>query len=186
MLLYHDLFRSLLSYGITVWGLTYPSLTEKYILPKKVVRVITFNSKIAFSTPIFDKLQVLKQEYILQLQLSSFVYKCISNISPVHFQTYFNKILNIHQISTRQAVRGDLFVEHRSTIQYGKHFVQYLGARIWNDLPLFNKKFTWYDKLKKPLRFTFSQQKNNSTHNPCTLYLITVLLQRNPGIVKAN
>ena len=52
MLLYHGLFKSLLSYGIIVWGLTYPSLTEKiYILPKKVVRVITFNSKIAFSTP---------------------------------------------------------------------------------------------------------------------------------------
>ena len=70
MLLYHGLFGSLLSYGIIVWGLTYPSLTEKiYILQKKVVRVITFNSKIAFSTPIFDNLQVLKQEHIFQLQL---------------------------------------------------------------------------------------------------------------------
>ena len=36
MLLYHGLFGSLLSYGIIVWGLTYPSLTEKiYILQKK-------------------------------------------------------------------------------------------------------------------------------------------------------
>ena len=70
MLLYHGLFGSLLSYGITVWELTYPSLTEKiYILQKKVVRVITLNSKTAFSTPIFDKLQVLKQEHISQLQL---------------------------------------------------------------------------------------------------------------------
>ena len=82
------------------------------ILQTKVVRVITFNSKIAFSTPIFDKLQVIKQEHILQLQLSSFVYECMNNISPVRFQNYFNKILNIHKISTRQAVRGDLFYEH--------------------------------------------------------------------------
>ena len=36
MLLYHGLFESLLSYEIIVWGLTYPSLTEKiYILQKK-------------------------------------------------------------------------------------------------------------------------------------------------------
>ena len=113
MLLYHGLFGSLLSYGIIVWGLTYPSLTEKiYILQTKVVRVIAFNSKIAFSTPIFDKLQVIKQEHILQLQLSSFIYECINNISPVRFQNYCNKILNIHKISTRQAVRGDLFYEH--------------------------------------------------------------------------
>ena len=83
------------------------------------MRVINFNSKIAFSTPIFDKLQVLKQEHIFQLQLSSFVYECINNISPLYFQNYFNKILNMHQISTRQAARGDLFVEHRNAIQYG-------------------------------------------------------------------
>ena len=89
------------------------------------MRVITFNSKIAFSTPIFDKLQVLKQEHIFQLQHSSFVHECIDNISPVHFQNYLNKILNIHQISTPQAViRGDLFVEHRSTIQYGIRSIQ--------------------------------------------------------------
>ena len=77
MSLYHGLFASLLSYGIIVWGLIYPSLTEKiYILQKKVVRVISFNSKIAFSTPIFDKLQVIKQEHVFQLQLSFFVYEC--------------------------------------------------------------------------------------------------------------
>ena len=117
------------------------------------MRVITFNSasKIAFSTQIFFKLQVLKQEHIFQLQLSSFVYECITKISPVCFQNYFNKILNVHQISTRQAVREDLFVEHRDTIQYGIHSIQYFGARIWNDLPLFTKEFTLCNKLQKNL-----------------------------------
>ena len=93
MLLYHGLFGSLLSYGIIVWGLTYPSLIEKiYIIQKKVVRVITFNSKTAFSTPIFDKLQVLKQEHIFQLQLSSFVYECIFLIFLLYiFQTISTK-----------------------------------------------------------------------------------------------
>ena len=155
MLLYHGLFGSLLSYGIIVWGQTYPSLTEKYIYSsKKVVRVIDFNSKIAFSTPIFDKLQVLKQEHIFQLQLSSFVYESI-NISPEHFQNYFNKIPNIHQISTRQAVRGDLFVEHRSTIQYGVRFIQYLGARIWNDFPLLIRNSPSMTNFKKTLKIHF-------------------------------
>ena len=121
------------------------------------MRVITFNSKIAFSTPIFDKLQVLKQEHIFQLQLSSFVYECINNISPVHFQNYFNKIhvLNIHQISTRQAVRGDLFVEHRSMIQYGIHSIQYLGARLWNDLPLLIRNSPSVTNFRKNLKIHF-------------------------------
>ena len=126
------------------------------------MRVITLNSKIASSTPIFDKLQVLKQEHMFQLQLSTFVHECINNISPLHFQTYFNKTLNIHQISTRQAVRGDLFVEYRSTIQYGIRSIPHLGARIWNDLPLFirNSPSMAMTNLKKPLRFTFSQPTN--------------------------
>ena len=119
------------------------------------MRVITFNSKITFSTPIFDKLQVLKQEHIFQLQLSSFVYECINNISPVHFQNYFNKILNIHQISTRQAVRGDLFAEHRSTIQYGIRSIQYLGARIWNDLPLLIRNSPGVTNFKTNLKIHF-------------------------------
>ena len=156
MLLYHGLFGSLLSYGITVSGLTYPSLTEKIYIPqKKVVRVITFNSKIAFLTPIFDKLQVLKQEHIFQLQFSSFVYECINNISPVHFQNYFNKILNIHQISTRQAVKGDLFVEHRSTIQYGTRSIQCLEAHIWNDLPLLIRNSPSVTNFKKTIKIHF-------------------------------
>ena len=113
------------------------------------MRVITFNSKISFSTPIFDKLQVLKQEHIFQLQLSFFVYECINSISPVHFQNYFNKILNIYQISTLQDVRGDLFVEHRSTVQYGIRSVQYLGARIWNDLPLLIRNSPSMTNFKK-------------------------------------
>ena len=150
------------------------------------MRVITFNSKIAFSAPIFDKLQVLKQEHIFQLQLSSFVYECINNISPVHFQNYFNKILNIRQISTRQAIRGDLFVEHRSTIQYGIRSIQYLGARIWNDLPLLIRNSPSMTNLKKNLKIHFLSTYKQ-THNPFTLCLITVLLQGNPGIlVRAN
>ena len=119
------------------------------------MRVITLNSKIASSTPIFDKLQVLKQEHIFHLQLSTFVYEGINNISPVHFQTYFNKTLTIHQISTRQAVRGDQFVDNRSTIQYGIRSIPYLEARIWNDLPLFIRNSPSMTNLKKPLKIHF-------------------------------
>ena len=100
-------------------------------------------------------LQVLKQEHIFQLQLSSFVYECINNISPVHFQNYFNKIFNIHQISTRHAVRACLFAEHRSTIQYGIRSIQYLGARIWNDLPLLIRNSPGMTNVQKTLKIHF-------------------------------
>ena len=66
----------------------------------------------------------LNKDIYFQLQpLSSFVYECINNISLVYFQNYFNKILNIHKISTRQAVTGDLFVEHHNTIRISNYMV---------------------------------------------------------------
>ena len=42
ILFYHGLFASLLSFGISVWGLTYPSLIDSiFVIHKKVIRAIT-------------------------------------------------------------------------------------------------------------------------------------------------
>ena len=62
ILLYQGLFASLLSYGISVWGLTYSSLI--FVIQKKVIRAITFNKGTAHSTPLFNRLQILKLHQI--------------------------------------------------------------------------------------------------------------------------
>ena len=85
---------------------------------KKVIRAITFNDSFSPSELLFLKLGRLKLD-IFMLQLASFVYACINRLAPPVFDNYFNYISNIHDNSTRQATRGEIFVERKNTKQYG-------------------------------------------------------------------
>ena len=159
-MLYHGLFASLLSYGISVWGLTYPSLIDSiFVIQKKVIRAITFNKGTAHSTPIFDRIQILKLYQIFQLQILSFVFECINNLSPACFKYYFVTISDIHHIGTCQAKKDDLYVEHRNTTQYGIHSIHYAGACHWNELSTqlkeFMSLFNFKTKLKNYFLFSY-------------------------------
>ena len=52
------------------------------------------------------------------------------------FDNYFNYISNIHDKSTRQAARGDVFVERKNTLQYEIKSVRYDGTISWNTIPV--------------------------------------------------
>ena len=136
VLLYHAIFSSVLTYGVSTWGLTYPSLLEPIaILQKKIMRSITFNENTAPSTPIFDTMQILKFNDVILLQITSFVYECVNNLAPVYFRDFFRSIHNVHNIGTRQSKTGDLFALRCNTTQYGLRSVHYSGVRLWNSPP---------------------------------------------------
>ena len=129
--LYYSLFHSFVSYGITVWGLTYKSFVQKLIvIQKKIVRVMTFNKMNAHTNPIFIKLGFLKIEDIRQLQLLSFVYNCLNKTAPVFFHDYFTPSSERHHSNIRLASHGDLFLERKNTFQYGIRSIEYNGARL--------------------------------------------------------
>ena len=158
ILLYHGLFASLFSFsfGISVWGLTYPSLIDSiFVIQKKVIRAITLNKETAHSTPLFDRLQISKLYQIFQLQILSFVFECINRLSPACFKCYLVSISDIHHIGTRQAKKGDLYVQHRNTTQYGIRSIHYAGARHWNDLPTELKESTSLYNFKTKLKNHF-------------------------------
>ena len=134
-LLYHAIFSPFLYYGIVVWGVA----SECFMNPvsvqqKKVIRAITFNGSFSPSEPLFLKLGLLKLDDIFVLQLASFVYACINRLAPPVFDNYFNYISNIHDHSTRQATRGDIFVERKNIIQYGIKSVRYAGTKSCNTI----------------------------------------------------
>ena len=136
-LLYHAIFSPFLYYGIVVWGVA----SECFMNPvsvqqKKVIRAITFNDSFSLSEPLFLKLGLLKLDDIFKLQLASFVYACINRLAPPVFDNYFNYISNIHDHNTRQAARGDIFIERRNTMQYGIKTVRYAGTQLWNSIPI--------------------------------------------------
>ena len=136
MLLYHAIFAPFLTYGVSVWGLTYPSMLDSIsALQKKTLRIVTFSDKTAPSSPIFDCLQVLKFSDIIFLHIVSFVFECVHNLAPTYFRNYFTSIQSIHNIGTRQSLKGDLFALCCNTTQYGLRSVHYTGVRLWNSLP---------------------------------------------------
>ncbi len=134
--LYYSLFASFLQYGITVWGLTYDTYTKPiYLLQKKVVRSILFKHFSTPSTPIFFELKILKLNDLLQLKLLTFVYESINLISPTPFHHFFETLPTVHQYDTRQARKGDIFMTHKNTLQYGLRSIRYAGAQSWNNIP---------------------------------------------------
>ena len=137
ILLYYGLFESFLSYGVSVWGSTYPMYTDPiFILQKRILKIITFNEVTVSSTPLFDSLQILKLSDLFKLQVTSFVYECLNSLAPIYFREYFTSIQSIHSIGTRQSKKGDLYALRCNTTQYGLRSIHYSGVRIWNSLPV--------------------------------------------------
>ena len=135
-LLYHGIFAPFLSYGISVWGLTYPTLLDSiFVLEKEALRIITFKDLTSSSLPLFDSLCILQLSDIFKLQVSSFVYECVHNLAPVYFRNYFTSIDSIHNIGTRQSSKGDLYAVRCNTTQYGLRSIHYSGVRLWNSIP---------------------------------------------------
>ena len=90
----------------------------------------------SLSEPLFFKLGLLKLDDIFTLQLTSFVYACINKLAPAVFDNYFRYIFNIHDYSIRQAAGGNIFVERKSTWQYGIKSVKHAGTKSCNTIPI--------------------------------------------------
>ena len=151
--LYNSLFSPFLQYGILVWGLSYETHTRPlFLLQKRVVRAISFQHFNAPSTPIFSDLKILKLSDLFQLPLLSFVYDCINKISPPYFHSFFELVDSVHQYSTRQASKNNIFLIQKNTLQYGLRSVRYYGAKCWNDIPVEIKKSPSANNFRRKLK----------------------------------
>ena len=161
ILLYYGLFESFLFYGVSVWGSTYPMYTDPiFILQKRILKIITLNEVTVSSAPLFDSLQILKLSDLFKLQVTSFVYECLNSLAPIYFREYFTSIHSIHNIGTRQSKKGDLYVLHCNTTQYGLRSIHYSGVRIWNSLTVEIKNSQFLPNFKKKMRaYIFSFYK---------------------------
>lgn len=74
---YYSLIYPFLTYGIHVWGLTFPSfLTQLFIIrKKKTIRIISFSEPKFHSEPLFKSLNLLKLNDVIELQILCFVYQ---------------------------------------------------------------------------------------------------------------
>ena len=120
IMLYYSLIYPFLTYGIQVWGFTYPTyLKPVTTLQKRVVRIMTFSDPRSHSEPLLKSLRLLKFSDIIHLEILSFVYQWNHKLSPSCFVNYFNPVSSIHSYNTRQSQIDNLFVKSVHTTQYG-------------------------------------------------------------------
>ena len=157
--LYHAMFFPFLQHGITVWGLTlsYLPATLIYTL-KRVLKAMIYSSMSDHSNPLFRDLELLKLSDIHSLQLLSFVYDYVNHMTPDYFSHYFKHVSDVHSICPRQAIRDDLFLERRHTIQYGIRSIQYFGAKLWNSIPVELRSLKSASQLRAKLKVYFLSQ----------------------------
>ena len=100
--LYTSLFSPFLEYGITVWGPTYEThIAPVLLLPKRVIRAITFEHFTSPSTPLFSTSRILQLHDLFKLKLFSFVYDYVNKTSPPCFHSFFELVGSVHQYGTR-------------------------------------------------------------------------------------
>ena len=110
-MLYYCLIYSFLTYGVHVWGLTFPSfLTQLFIIQKKAIRIISFSEPKSHSEPLFKSLQLLKLNHVIESQILSFVYQWSRRLLPPCFSEYFEFTSSVHFYSTRQSCNRNLYV----------------------------------------------------------------------------
>ena len=128
-----------MTYGIAFWGNSSDS-KDIFILQKKAIRIITGVKPRESCKNLFRKLQILPMpcEYILSLLL--LVIKC--------HQFKINS--DIHSVNTRNKKNIHIPTSNLTCFQKGAY---YMGAKMYNKLPLYIKSLSKDEKeFKKELK----------------------------------
>ena len=79
---------------------------------------------------------------------------------PFLFHDFFEALIPAHQYDTRQASKGDIFMTHKDTLQYGLRSVKYADAVSWNSIT---------DVIKESPKFLFFVVNSNLRYSLQTL-----------------
>ena len=131
--IYYSLFHSHLSYGIPVWGLAKTSLTQKVtLLQKKAIRVVAKADYLAHTTPLFNKLKILKCKDQYLVSLASVMWDYDHETIPETLKTWFNK--PHHSYPTRFAMLGKLTPPVSNSTKFGTYSFRNEGTKLLNEL----------------------------------------------------
>ena len=109
--LYYALIYPFLIYGLLAWGNKYPTTFQPILmLQTKAVRLITFSSVDAHSSPLFKKLSILKMNDLVEYYVAIFMFKYNNNLFPPVFKNFFISVSNIHKYQTRSATKENFYI----------------------------------------------------------------------------
>ena len=117
--IYFAFIHSHLTYGIIVWGATFPSyLTPLKSLQNRAIKLLSGASRFQSAQPLYK-----------------FMYKFIHKQLPVQFDNYFDNVHAIHKRSTRTSqMKNQLYIPRFRTNRLQRS-IKYRGVKVWNDIP---------------------------------------------------
>ena len=156
--IYYSLIYSHLVYAIHVWGSACDTeLNKILILQKKAVRMITKNDQYPLvpgplvpSNPIFKELGILKVSDIFKLNVTKFIFSCLSLNIPRIFHDWFTMNHSIHNYNTISNTNINmknyfeienvtetnlLHTRYSRLVNYGGKKLKVAGPILWNSLP---------------------------------------------------
>ena len=84
VIIYYSLIYPFPTYGVHVWGLTFPSfLTQLFIIQKRAIRIISFSEPKSHYEPLFKSLNLLKLNDVIESQILSCLSVVMQNVTPV-------------------------------------------------------------------------------------------------------
>jgi len=155
-MIYYSLIYPHLLYGVPIWGNADNVYIDSLLkLQKKAVRTISNNNNNIHtifklpgnpdiiwlidsfekqpSSPIFNKLKILKIVDIFNIETLKFVYDSLKKCNPSQFHEYFHYPLNIHNTAANR--KGNLNTPQVRTVTYGIKSIKFTGCILWNNLP---------------------------------------------------
>ena len=149
--LYYSLIYPFLTYSNLGEYISNNSFTS-YHLTKKAVRIMTFSEYNSQSSPLFQKLKILKVSDLIYLYSALFMNDYYSNRLPLIFDNFFKCINKVRQYQTRLASKISYYLPKART-NYGKFNIRFFGVKVWNtiDDSLKSKSRACFKNLSKEL-----------------------------------
>jgi len=94
---------------------------------------MTFSEYNSHSSPLFQKLKILKVSDLIYLYSALFMYDYYSNRLPLIFDNFFKSINKVHQYQTRLASKISYYLPKART-NYGEFDIRFFGAKVWNSI----------------------------------------------------
>ena len=151
-LIYFTLIYPHLLYCITSWGTASQTHLNKIITKqKRTIRLITYSSYTAPSTPLFKQMNLLQLSDIFKLRTAITTYFLLHN-NKINLTNNL-QLNSIHSHMTRSQNQGNFFIPFKRT-RLGQTSSDYQGAITWNQIPqiirssallsIFKKSYTNY------------------------------------------
>ena len=96
---------------------------------------MSFQPRMSPSLPVFNDLLLAIYD-IFELRLLTCVLESLNKTSPSCFHDFLLFSSSDHLFATRQASEVDLYRLRKNCVQYGLTSIRYLGAKLWNALPV--------------------------------------------------